>query len=53
MRPSGPRKWSGRLYNADNGKTYSGNLIELGPQTIRVEGCVLGICGSESLTRVR
>ena len=53
MRPSGPRKWSGRLYNADNGKTYSGNLIELGPQTIRVEGCVLGICGGESLTRMR
>jgi uncharacterized protein (DUF2147 family) len=52
MRPNGPQKWSGRLYNAEDGKTYSGNLIELGPASLRVEGCALGMCGSESLTRV-
>jgi uncharacterized protein (DUF2147 family) len=51
MQPSGPRKWSGRLYNADDGKLYSGNLIELGPGAIRVEGCWLGICGGENLRR--
>ena len=27
MRPNSPGKWSGRLYNVDDGKTYSGNLI--------------------------
>ena len=52
MRPNGPNKWSGQLYNVENGKTYSGNLIELSPGTIRVEGCVLGLCGGESLSRV-
>jgi len=52
MRPNGPGRWSGRLYNADDGKTYSGNLIEVGPGTIRVEGCVLGMCGGEGLSRV-
>jgi uncharacterized protein (DUF2147 family) len=51
MRPSGPGKWSGRLYNADDGKTYSGNLVELGPGSIRVEGCWLGMCGGENLRR--
>jgi uncharacterized protein (DUF2147 family) len=52
MQPSGPRKWSGRLYNADDGKVYSGNLIELAPGAIRVEGCWLGMCGGENLRRV-
>ena len=51
MRPNGPGKWSGRLYNADDGQTYAGNLVELGPRTMRVEGCAAGICGGESLTR--
>jgi uncharacterized protein (DUF2147 family) len=51
MRPSGPGKWSGRLYNADDGKTYSGNLVELGRGSIRVEGCWLGMCGGENLRR--
>jgi uncharacterized protein (DUF2147 family) len=53
MRPNGPGKWSGTLYNAQDGKTYAGNLIELGPDTVRVEGCWLGICGGENLTRAR
>jgi uncharacterized protein (DUF2147 family) len=53
MRPSGPNKWTGRLYNVDDGKTYAGNLIEVGPDTIRVEGCVLFLCGGENLTRVK
>jgi uncharacterized protein (DUF2147 family) len=52
MRPNGPAKWSGRLYNADDGQIYSGNLVEIGPRTIRVEGCAAGMCGGESLTRV-
>ena len=29
-----------------------GNLIELGPSTIRIEGCWLLICSGEELTRV-
>ena len=53
MRPTGPGKWAGQLYNADDGKTYSGHLIELGPDTIRIEGCALFICGGENLTRVK
>jgi uncharacterized protein (DUF2147 family) len=53
MRPAGPGKWTGRLYNVDDGKTYTGNLIEVGPDTIRIEGCALFICGGENLTRVK
>jgi uncharacterized protein (DUF2147 family) len=53
MRPNGPNKWTGQLYNVDDGKTYTGNLIEIGPDTIRIEGCVLFFCGGENLTRVK
>lgn len=53
MHYEGPTRWSGQLYNAKDGNNYSGNLIETGPSSIRIEGCVLGICGGEDLTRIR
>jgi uncharacterized protein (DUF2147 family) len=53
MRPAGPGKWTGRLTNPKDGNTYTGNLIEVGPDAIRIEGCWLGICGGENLTRAR
>jgi uncharacterized protein (DUF2147 family) len=53
MHPAGPGKWTGRLYNPKDGNTYTGNLIEVGPDAIRIEGCWLGICGGENLTRAR
>jgi uncharacterized protein (DUF2147 family) len=51
--PEGPGRWSGRLYNIDNGNSYSGRLLELGPTTIRVEGCAIGICGGQNMTRIK
>jgi uncharacterized protein (DUF2147 family) len=53
MRPSGPGKWSGRLYNSDDGQSLEGHLIDAGPATLRVEGCAMGLCGGEDLSRVR
>jgi uncharacterized protein (DUF2147 family) len=53
MRPDGPGKWTGQLYNMDDGKTYTGNLIEVGPDAVRIEGCFLGVCGGENLSRVK
>jgi uncharacterized protein (DUF2147 family) len=53
MVPDGPGKWSGRLYNTDNGQSYEGHLLELDRQTIRVEGCVIGICGGRNMTRIQ
>jgi uncharacterized protein (DUF2147 family) len=53
MQPNGAGKWSGRLYNDDDGKIYPGNLIETGPTSIRIEGCSGGICGGDDLTRVK
>jgi len=52
LQPDGPGRWSGTLYNNDNGNTYNGHLLELGPGTIRIEGCVIGICGGQNLSRI-
>jgi uncharacterized protein (DUF2147 family) len=48
-----PGRWSGQLYNVDNGNVYTGHLLELGPTTIRVEGCAIGICGGQNMTRIK
>ena len=53
MYPNGPGKWSGTLYDSDRGSTFSGNLIELGADRIRIEGCMVMLCGGEELRRVR
>jgi uncharacterized protein (DUF2147 family) len=52
MRPDGPNKWSGQIYNADDGNNYRSNISVPGPDTLRVEGCVGALCGAETWTRV-
>src|ERR1700681_4822391 len=51
MQPSGPGKWSGRIYNADDGNTYASNISVAGPDALRVEGCVGILCGGETWPR--
>ena len=51
MRPLGPNKWSGQIYNADDGKSYESHISVAGPDTLRVEGCVGVLCGGENWTR--
>jgi uncharacterized protein (DUF2147 family) len=53
LQPDGPGKWSGRLYNEDDGNIYPGHVLELGPTKIRIEGCALGICGGDELSRLK
>jgi uncharacterized protein (DUF2147 family) len=49
----GGNRWDGEIYNPENGKTYSGHIILLGPDVLRVEGCLLIFCGGENWTRAR
>lgn len=53
MQPNGPGKWSGTLYNTDDGRSLRGNLVDRGPDILRVEGCVGTRCGGENLSRVK
>src|SRR5258705_10106944 len=51
MQSSGPNKWSGQIYNADDGNSYASNISVSGPGTLKVEGCVGALCGGETWTR--
>ncbi len=53
MRATGPNRWSGRIYNADDGKTYVSNVSFGGGDTLDVQGCVGAFCGGETWTRSR
>src|ERR1700752_3196444 len=52
MRPSAPGKWSGQIYNADDGGTYVSHVTFSGGDALRVEGCVGMICSGEAWSRV-
>jgi uncharacterized protein (DUF2147 family) len=51
MKPDGG-KWSGRIYNADDGKTYASTVSLVGAKALKVEGCVLVFCGSETWKKI-
>ncbi len=53
MKPSGANKWAGQVYNAEDGKTYSGNLTMTGDNSLQLQGCALGglLCKSQTWTR--
>lgn len=43
LAPSGTNRWSGQIYNADDGKTYAANMQLTDDNTAKVEGCVLSV----------
>ena len=51
MQPQGPNKWSGRLYNSEDGKTYDATVFLEGANTLKMQGCVLFVCQTRTLTR--
>jgi len=53
MRAAGPNKWSGRIYNADDGKTYASTVTLQDGDKLNVQGCVGVLCGSETWSRSR
>ncbi|UPK26268.1 DUF2147 domain-containing protein [Bradyrhizobium sp. 195] len=51
MQSSGPNKWSGQIYNADDGSSYASSVTVMSADSLRVEGCVGALCGGETWTR--
>ena len=39
MQPSGPNRWSGEIYNADDGNMYASHIALTDAGSLRVEGC--------------
>jgi uncharacterized protein (DUF2147 family) len=53
MQQSGPNRWSGQIYNADDGNMYASNISLVEGGSLKVEGCVGALCGGETWTRAR
>lgn len=51
LTPSGPNRWSGIIYNADDGHVYNARVNVQTPTLIKVEGCLLMICKGMNWTR--
>lgn len=51
----GPKEWSGgSIYNAEDGKTYSGSITLDGDDTLKLRGCVVApLCKTQTWTRLR
>ena len=54
MKPAGQNKWEGTIFDPSSGRTYQSSITLQNPNTLRVEGCVLGfLCGGQTWTRAR
>ena len=55
MKPDGANSWKGKVYNAEDGKTYTGVMTLVNDNALKLEGCVLGglICKGETWKRAR
>ena len=53
MAPVEANRWNGQVYNSENGKTYTAHISLSGPDTLNIEGCILGglLCGSQKWSR--
>ena len=53
LSPRDAGTWSGKIYNADNGRTYDAKISAPSATTLEVQGCAGPFCGSETWTRIR
>lgn len=52
FKQAGPGKWTGgKLYDPSSGKTYNGKISANPNGTLKVEGCVMGICQGQTWNR--
>jgi uncharacterized protein (DUF2147 family) len=56
MKPNGkPDVWDGQVYNAEDGKTYTGSITLTGANSLDLKGCALAglICKTQTWTRAK
>ena len=51
----GPTKWTGgKVYNPEDGGTYSGTIELLGDNQLKLKGCIVApLCKTQKWTRIR
>ncbi len=52
MKPDGQDSWAGKIYNADDGNTYSSYMKLIG-DAMKVKGCVAFICKKMTFVRIK
>jgi uncharacterized protein (DUF2147 family) len=56
MKPSAtPDKWDGQVYNAEDGKTYTGSITLTSATALELKGCALAglVCKSQTWTKTK
>ncbi len=54
MKQAAANRWEGEIYNAEDGRTYSGRMVLSEENVLRIEGCVLGfLCGGQNWARAK
>ena len=55
LKPDGADKWSGQVYNPEDGKTYGASVTLPNASTLKVQGCLVGgiLCKTHTWLRSR
>jgi uncharacterized protein (DUF2147 family) len=53
MKSAGERRWTGTIYNPDDGNTYRSEMRLQNVNTMRVDGCVSVFCRSMNFVRIQ
>jgi uncharacterized protein (DUF2147 family) len=53
MAPKEPNKWTGEIYNSQNGKMYTASISVADENTLDLEGCLWVLCQTQKWTRVK
>lgn len=51
VKKTGDNRWSGKLWNYQNGKTYTGKMQLLSASKMKLSGCVGPICRNQTWTK--
>jgi uncharacterized protein (DUF2147 family) len=51
LKPDGANKWFGQIYNPEDGKTYGAGVTLANANTLKVQGCIMGGCKTNTWTK--
>ena len=52
LSPRGDDRWSGTIYNPDDGNTYDSDVMLVNDRTLKVKGCVAFVCKTRKFIRI-
>lgn len=53
MKPQGEGRWTGTIYNPDDGNTYQSKMKLQNADTMKVDGCIMVFCQTMKFVRVQ